>query len=228
MSVASVPRDMRPEDVSRGMIADRVRSADYGHGALDPVGKSGFLVYLMGPYRRHTVAEMTDSETVPEAPMGSWDDTTGEYSETDCIELLVTIRDSLRDTHDLNAYLATDVGIERSDIDAATQSIEFAKASNVVAFVAPKVGKNIGVGVEIGSVLEYFKQTDETHLRRVELYQERGLSSATLEDGVGLRNAGRWDVGWVMWETPETVVYAIAEFAADVANMERADELRFL
>ena len=39
-------------------------------------------------------------------------------------------------------------------MDAASQSIAFARSSNAIVFVAPRVGDNLGHGIEVGSVLE--------------------------------------------------------------------------
>jgi hypothetical protein len=60
-------------------------------------------------------------------------------------------RDQLRIDPVVNAFLALDAGIDLDEMDAATQSIEFARTSDAVAFIAPKVGKNLGVGIETGS-----------------------------------------------------------------------------
>lgn len=57
-------------------------------------------------------------------------------------------------------------------MDAASQTIAFARASNVVALVAPQVGKNLGVGIgiETGSVLEALG--DEHQERVVFVHEE--------------------------------------------------------
>lgn len=125
--------------------------------ALRPVRREQFLVYLMGPYRTFDVEAVlsvdadTDPATLPS--FATWDDAAGDYAEDDVLRLLRETRDCLRERA-FNAYLAIDVGIDLNEMDAATQSIEFARASNVVIFIAPQVGDNLGVGIEIGSVLE--------------------------------------------------------------------------
>ncbi|MFB6201975.1 MAG: hypothetical protein ABEI98_08185 [Halorhabdus sp.] len=77
----------------------------------------------------------------------------GEYAEDEVLRLLEETRDCLRE-RDFNAFLAIDVGISLDEMDAATQSIAFARASNATIFIAPQVGDNLGVGIEIGSILE--------------------------------------------------------------------------
>lgn len=54
----------------------------------------------------------------------------------------------------MNAFLAIDADISLEELDATTQSIEFALASNAIIYVVPKVGDNLGVGIEVGSILE--------------------------------------------------------------------------
>lgn len=78
----------------------------------------------------------------------------GPYKSVDADEsafdLLLSLRDRLRSEAGVNAFLAVDADVDLDEVDAATQSIAFARASNVVAFVAPLSGRNLGVGVETG------------------------------------------------------------------------------
>jgi len=110
----------------------------------------------MGPYRTFDIKELlpADADVETEAPsFATWDEASGEYSEDEVLRLLQETRDCLRD-RGFNAFLAIDVGIPLEEMDAATQSIAFAKESNATIFIAPQVGDNLGVGIEIGSVFE--------------------------------------------------------------------------
>jgi len=102
--------------------------------------------------RRRTASENADAK--PDIPsFATWDESTGEYAEDEVLRLLEETRDCLRG-RGFNAFLAIDVGISLDEMDAATQSIAFAQASNASIFIAPQFGDNVGVGIEIGSVLE--------------------------------------------------------------------------
>jgi len=68
--------------------------------------------------------------------------------------LLIELKRKLRKERGVNAFLATDPYIPLYEMDAATQSIEFTKASVVTIFIAPAMSDNLGVGIEIGSVCE--------------------------------------------------------------------------
>lgn len=131
--------------------------------ALSAVSREQFLVYIMGPYRTFDVDALlqADADVQIDIPsFASWEETSGEYSEDEVLRLLQETRDCLRN-RGFNAFLAIDVGIPLEEMDAATQSIAFAKASNAVIFIAPQVGDNLGVGIEIGSVLEDMLSIDE-------------------------------------------------------------------
>jgi len=89
----------------------------------------------------------------------------------------------------VNAFLAIDIDIPLEEMDAGTQSIEFALASNAVIYVIPKIGDNLGVGIETGSVLEaiYRERTSEaeritvaSHHERVLFVHESGVRSAMI------------------------------------------------
>jgi hypothetical protein len=125
--------------------------------ALSPVDRERFLVYVMGPYRTFDVETLLPDDADPAddtlPSFATWNDRSSTYAEDDVLRLLQETRDCLRH-RGFNAFLAIDVGIELNAMDAATQSIEFARASNATVFVAPAVGDNLGVGIEIGSVLE--------------------------------------------------------------------------
>jgi hypothetical protein len=71
---------------------------------LEETSYRRFLVYVMGPYKSH----VTEDE--------------GMYS------FLETVRDDLR-REGFNAFLATDPEIPLEEMDAGTQTLEFARAS---------------------------------------------------------------------------------------------------
>jgi hypothetical protein len=79
----------------------------------------------------------------------------------------------------VNAFIATDPQIPLHQMDAATQSIEYAKAANVTVFVAPAMGDNLGVGIETGSVCEHFD--DATLLADVVFLGEANVKSQMVE-----------------------------------------------
>lgn len=140
----------------RETLLMRLRAA-----ALSPVERHRFLVYLMGPYKSY----VTKNEEM--------------YGR------LETLRDDLRQ-EGFNAFLATDPDIPLDEMDAGTQSLEFARASNVVLFVAPDDGKNLGVGIEVGAVLEDMSTRQR---QRILFLHEDGIRSAMI-GAVG----DRWNV----------------------------------
>ena len=140
----------------RHQIIDNLPRVAGDSEALAPVQREQFLVYLMGPYRTFDVDALlpADANVETDAPsFATWDETSGEYAEDEVLRLLQETRHCLRD-RGFNAFLAIDVGVPLEEMDAATQSIAFAQASNATIFIAPQVGDNLGVGIEIGSVLE--------------------------------------------------------------------------
>ena len=147
----------------RQRLIDNLTRAVGDSAALPPVQREQFLVYLMGPYRTFDVDALlpADADVETDAPsFATWDETSGEYAEDEVLRLLEETRDCLRD-RGFNAFLAIDVGVSLDEMDAATQSIAFARASNATIFIAPQVGDNLGVGIEIGSVLEDLLSKDE-------------------------------------------------------------------
>lgn len=140
----------------RDQIIDSLPRAVGDSEALRPVRRERFLVYLMGPYRTFDVDALLppDADVETDAPsFATWDEESGAYAEDEVLRLLQETRECLRD-RGFNAFLAIDVGVSLDEMDAATQSIAFAQASNAIIFIAPEVGDNLGVGIEIGSVLE--------------------------------------------------------------------------
>ena len=147
----------------RQRIIDNLPREVDDSNALSPVRRERFLVYIMGPYRTFDIGallpEDSDADTDQLPSFATWDESAGEYSEDEVLRLLTETRECLRE-REFNAFLAIDVGIPLDEMDAATQSIEFAQASNAIIFVAPQVGDNLGVGIEIGSTLEDMLTTE--------------------------------------------------------------------
>ena len=212
----------------RQRIIDDLPRAAGDSDALTPVRREQFLVYLMGPYRTFDVEALLPEDTDVEADVPSfamWDETSGEYAEDEVLRLLQETRDCLRD-RGFNAFLAIDVGIPLAEMDAATQSIAFARASNATIFIAPQVGDNLGVGIEIGSVLEDFLSSDgmqgpaadatpPERTRRVMVATEPSVRSAML----GSVNA-RWDASVRTFTDAADCCRLCAQFCTHIQNEE--------
>ncbi|MFB6073425.1 MAG: hypothetical protein ABEJ89_00270 [Haloarculaceae archaeon] len=186
---------------------------------LDPVRYRRFLVYLMGPYEGFDPTDVVPDElSVEDAPIDEWDaDAVGEYRHEDVLALLERTRDRLREEAGLNAFLAIDADVPLAEMDAASQSIGFARASNVVALVAPRVGRNLGVGIETGSVLEALGgQTEE----RVVFVHESGVRSAMID-----ALSRRWDATVVSYESEQELYDRLRIFSIQVMNAEYAGSL---
>ncbi|MFC4989085.1 DUF7509 family protein [Saliphagus infecundisoli] len=196
--------------------------------ALEPVQREEFLVYLMGPYRTFDVETFlpTDTEREPDVPsFATWNETSGEYAEDEVLRLLQETRDCLRD-RGFNAFLAIDVGISLDEMDAATQSIAFAQASNATIFLAPQVGDNLGVGIEIGSVLEDLLSADEMQgpaaeatppdrSRRMMVAAEPSVRSAMLRSV-----HARWDASVRTFTDAGDCCRLCAQFCTHIQNEE--------
>jgi hypothetical protein len=212
----------------RQRIIDNLSPARGDSDALTPVRREQFLVYLMGPYRTFDVDALlpADAEVETDTPsFATWDETTGEYAEDEVLRLLQETRDCLRD-RGFNAFLAIDVGISLDEMDAATQSIAFAQASNATIFIAPQVGDNLGVGIEIGSVLEDLLSTagmrgpaaDATppeRTRRIMVATEPSVRSAML----GAVHA-RWDGSVRTFTDAADCCRLCAQFCTHIQNEE--------
>lgn len=212
----------------RDRILDNLPRAVDDSDALPEVRREQFLVYLMGPYRTFDVDALlppgADVETdVPS--FATWTETSGEYAENDVLRLLQETRDCLRD-RGFNAFLAIDVGISLDEMDAATQSIAFAQASNATIFIAPQVGDNLGVGIEIGSVLEDLLSRDAMQgpaadatpperARRMLVATEPSVRSAML----GSVNA-RWDASVRTFTDGADCCRLCAQFCTHIQNEE--------
>jgi len=212
----------------RQRIIDNLPRAAGDSDALAPVRREQFLVYLMGPYRTFDVDALlpADADAETAAPsFATWDETSGEYAEDEVLRLLQETRDCLRD-RGFNAFLAIDVGIPLDEMDAATQSIAFAQASNATIFIAPQVGDNLGVGIEIGSVLEDMlptagmqgpavDATPQTRARRAMIATEPSVRSAML----GAVHA-RWDASVRTFTDAADCCRLCALFCTHIQNEE--------
>ena len=212
----------------RQRIIDNLPRAAGDSVALAPVQREQFLVYLMGPYRTFDVDALlpADADVETDVPsFATWEETSGEYAEDEVLRLLQETRYCLRD-RGFNAYLAIDVGIPLDEMDAATQSIAFAQASNATVFIAPQVGDNLGVGIEIGSVLEDILSTDEmqgraadatppTRTKRVMVATEPSVRSAML----GAVHA-RWDASVRTFSDAADCCRLCAQFCTHIQNEE--------
>lgn len=201
---------------------------------LGEVPRHRFLVYLMGPYKTFSIEEMLADADVDATSVGvDFGSLTGDAdadmsAEQTVLDRLIHARDRLRVDPGVNAFLALDAGIDLDEMDAATQSIAFARASNVTAFIAPKVGKNLGVGIETGSVLEDIfrkqEQTAETatnpRAERVVFVHEAGVRSAMIGS-----ISRRWDATIYSYETEEDLVRRLREFVANVIRRELTGDL---
>lgn len=218
----------------RQRIIDNLTREVGDSDALPPVRRERFLVYLMGPYRTFDVESLLpddvayDPDQLPS--FATWNDSSSDYSESEVLKLLRETRDCLR-KREFNAFLAIDVGIDLEKMDAATQSIEFAQASNVVIFVAPQVGDNLGVGIEIGSVLEDMLSTTKMERpaadavpppesRRFMVVTEPSVRSAML----GSVHA-RWDSSVRTFTDADDLCRLCAHFCTHIQNEELYGDL---
>lgn len=184
--------------------------------ALGSVPYSDFLVYLMGPYTTFDVADLVPDGIDPDAvslPAASVD-------EDDLDAMMGTLRSlqgSLRAEPGVNAFLAVDPEIPLEEMDAASQSIAFARASNATLFVVPAMGDKLGVGMEVGSVLE---DLDDEGRERVMFAHEDAVSSAMIRS-----ISQRWDARVVSYADEAELLDEIRQFIADLMNRELYGDL---
>lgn len=187
---------------------------------LGDVPYDEFLVYLMGPYKSFSIEELVPDDVEFDTADGllqSWDETDGTYDHDDVVATLRQVQSALRTAPGLNAFLAVDIGIDLDELDAATQTIEFARASNVVVFVVPAVGKNLGVGIEAGSVLA---DLNDAERERVVFVHEEGVRSAMIQ-GI----ARRWDAAVYSYGDESELVDCIRAFSSNIMYRELRDDL---
>ncbi|WP_255197262.1 DUF7509 family protein [Halorarius litoreus] len=160
---------------------------------LSPTRYRRFLVYVMGPYKSHDPAD-------------------------EAFTFLERTRDGLR-AEGFNAFLATDPEIPLEELDAGTQTIEFARASNVVVFVVRRETMNLGVGIETGAVLE---DLSERAPERVLFCHAQGVRSAMIASV-----ADRWDAVVKTFEDEAGLRDEVRLFVRDVMRRETTGELPF-
>ncbi len=196
-----------------------------------------FLVYLMGPYEAFDIETMlesieptaddTDLSAIPEQmDFGTLVNSDAEVGrETATLDLLLSVRDRLRTEPGVNAFLAIDIDISLEEMDAASQSIEFAFASNAIVYLVPQIGDNLGVGIEVGSVLEaIFREqgTTESPTRheRVAFVHESGVRSAMI---AAVRD--RWDARIYSYTDCTDLIDQVRLFVRDIARREMQGNL---
>jgi hypothetical protein len=184
--------------------------------ALGTVPYGDFLVYLMGPYTTFDVTDLVPEGIDPDAvslPAASADD-----EELDAMMgKLRSLQGSLRAEPGVNAFLAVDPEIPLEEMDAASQSIAFARASNATLFVVPSMGDKLGVGMEVGSVLE---DLDDEGRERVMFAHEDSVSSAMIRS-----ISQRWDARVVSYADEAELLDETRQFVADLMNRELYGDL---
>lgn len=188
-----------------------------------------FLVYLMGPYRAFDVEralEGVEPDDVPE----SVDFGTLAGAESDrelareeaTLDLLLELRDGLRTGPGVNAFLAIDVDVSLDELDAASQSIAFARASNAVVYVVPAIGDNLGVGIEAGAVLEALFGDDAVDDRRERVVF---LHESTVRSAMIAAVRDRWEARVYSYEDRADLDRQLRLFVRDLMRKERTGEL---
>ncbi|WP_245180800.1 DUF7509 family protein [Haloarcula amylovorans] len=217
---------MQDEDIMRDRLL----------GELGDLAHSRFLVYLMGPYKTFDVdalqnAAEDDGEALRSIPetvdFGSLVGSDVDLDQQEAVlGLLLYARDRLRTDPGVNAFLAIDIDIPLEEMDAATQSIEFALASNAIIYIVPRIGDNLGVGIETGSVLEaIFREHDErtsaaAQQERVLFIHESGVRSAMIA-----AVQDRWDARIYSYDDRDDLVHQLRLFVRELARREQHGNL---
>ena len=199
-------------EITRELIADRLGRVTYDR----------FLFYVMGPYKsfnlNYVLSEEErrgiDTNDLP-GPLRRLFQNKDEINAAQAF--LRRIQGALRTDPGVNAFLALDVDIDTDDVDAVTQSIEYARCSNAIAFVIPFLGHNFGVGEEAGSVLENIA---DTHGERLVFIHEDDVTSAMIRSA-----PVRWDLRVETYETEAELVAKLRRFAGGIMHRERRGEL---
>ncbi|WP_410764852.1 hypothetical protein [Haloferax sp. DFSO60] len=199
-------------DISRNVIRKSLGRTTYDR----------FLVYVMGPYKsfnlNYVLSEEEQAEFDIEDLPGPIRRLFQSREEIDgALALLRRVQGSLRTNPGVNAFLAVDVGIDTDEVDAATQSIEYARASNATIFVLPYLGHNFGVGEEAGSVLE---RLSKTHGDRIVFVHEATVTSEMIRAA-----RARWDLRVETYDDEEELVKRVRLFVADIMNRELHGDL---
>lgn len=195
-------------EITRELIADRLGDVQYDR----------FLFYLMGPYKSFNLNYVLSEA---ERQRIDVDDLPGPlrrlFRNRDDIDaaqvLLRRIQGELRTDPGVNAFLALDVDVNTDDVDAVTQSLEYARCSNATAFVVPFLGHNFGVGEEAGSILENIA---DTHGERLIFVHEDDVTSAMIRSA-----SVRWDLRVETYETEAELVAKLRRFTAEIMHRER-------
>ena len=199
-------------EITRERITDQVGDVRYDQ----------FLFYLMGPYKsfnlNYVLSESERDEIdIADLP-GPLRTLFQNKDEIDAAKgLLRRVQGSLRADPGVNAFLAIDIDIDTDDVDAATQSIEFARCSNATAFILPFLGHNFGVGEEAGSILE---RLADTHGDRMVFVHEDEVTSAMIRSA-----SVRWDLRIETYETAAELVDTLRRFAGGIMHRERRGDL---
>lgn len=158
------------------------------------ISKPRLLVYLMGPYKSYPPYESPSTElgvattrTTLDEAVQNLQSTETDFDADEALWLLIELRRRLRKERGVNAFLATDPEIPLYEMDAATQSVEFTKASVATVFIAPAMGDNLGVGIEIGSVCEHLSSQE---LREEVLFLGEQNVESSMIDAI----SDRWHV----------------------------------
>lgn len=201
--------------ITRDSIVDRLERVKYDR----------FLFYLMGPYKsfdlNYVIPEEERREIEVEELPGPLRELFRNEDEVDEAKaLLRRVQGELRADPGVNAFLAVDVDVSVEEVDAVTQSIEYARCSNATAFVVPFLGRNFGVGEEAGSILETLSDADADRLIFV---HEDDVTSEMIRSA-----QVRWDLRVETYETESELVAKLRRFAVGVMHRERRGELDHL
>ncbi|EMA07217.1 DUF7509 family protein [Haloferax denitrificans] len=197
-------------------------SRDEIRAALGRTTYDRFLVYVMGPYKSFNLNYVLSEEElaaidIEELPGPIRKLFAARDEVDDALALLRRVQGTLRADPGVNAFLAVDVDIGTDEVDAATQSLAFAEASNATVFVLPFLGHNFGVGEEAGSILE---QLSETHGDRIVFVHEASVTSEMIRAA-----RARWDLRVETYDTEAELHKRIRLFVADVMNRELHGDL---
>ncbi|ELZ97931.1 DUF7509 family protein [Haloferax sulfurifontis] len=197
-------------------------SRDEIRAALGRTTYDRFLVYVMGPYKSFNLNYVLSEEElaaidIEELPGPIRKLFAARDEVDDALALLRRVQGTLRADPGVNAFLAVDVDIGTDEVDAATQSLAFAEASNATVFVLPFLGHNFGVGEEAGSILE---RLSETHGDRIVFVHEASVTSEMIRAA-----RARWDLRIETYDTEAELHKRIRLFVADVMNRELHGDL---
>jgi len=202
----------REAAITRDLIVERLGSVRYPR----------FLLYVMGPYKsfnlNHVLSEEErDDIEVSELP-GPLRKLFQNRSNIDEAQaLLRRVQGSLRVDPGVNAFLAVDIDVDIDTVNAVTQSIEYARCSNLSIFVLPYLGHNFGVGEEAGSVLA---NLSETHGERMVFLHEDDVTSAMISSA-----RDRWEVTVEPYASEAELLKKVRLYAGEIMEMERQGEL---